>query len=58
MRTKYNLRQKRERLEREIQHFIAQVARFSPCSTPQERRCHTRAMRCLRRRMDDMAKLS
>jgi hypothetical protein len=58
MQTDYNRQQRRQRLEREIQRFEGQLKVFSDRSTPQRKRCYTVALRCLKRRTDDLAKLT
>lgn len=58
MQTDYNRQQRHLRLNREIEHFEAQLKVFSDQSTPQRKRCYTVALRCLKRRTDDLAKLT
>lgn len=58
MQTEYNRKQRRQRLVREIQHFEQQVVLFADRSTPQRKRCHTIALRCLKRRRDDLTRLA
>jgi predicted translin family RNA/ssDNA-binding protein len=55
--TAHNERQKRSRLTREITHYSNQIVRYATRSTSQEKRCHTRAVRALRRRIADLDKL-
>ena len=57
MSNRYNLLQRRQRLEREAGYFAAQVERHSARSNAQEKRAHTIAVRCLKRRTEDLAKL-
>ena len=57
MQTEYNRKQKRSRLRREIAHFEAQVEKFQDRADAQRSRCHTIALRCLKRRVDNLAKL-
>lgn len=58
MKTAYGVQQSRQRLEREIAHFRSQVEKFSDRASPQQKRCWTRAVRCLKRRSDDLARLT
>jgi hypothetical protein len=53
----YILNQKRARLEREICHYTGQVLVHRERTTPQKRRSYTIALRCLKRRVEDLAKL-
>ena len=55
--TQYNVRQKRDRLAREITHFTAQAAKFLGDCSPQGKRCFTRAKRCLSHRLADLEKV-
>jgi hypothetical protein len=57
MLTAHNALKKRTRLTREIAHFSEQLQVFGRRSTPQEKRCHTRALRALQRRTNDLVKL-
>lgn len=57
MLSEYNREQKRSRLRREIDHFQAQVEKFQDRADAQRSRCHTIALRCLKRRVDTLAKL-
>lgn len=56
-RTEYLAKVKRARLTREIEHFQRQIRKFAGCATPQEKRCHTIALRALHRRAEALAKL-
>ena len=58
MRAAYNLLQRRQRLLREIEHFRSQVDAYSDRANAQRKRCYTVALRCLKRRTDDLAKLT
>ncbi len=57
MASMYILNQKRARLEREICHYTGQVLVHRERTTPQKRRSYTIALRCLKRRVEDLAKL-
>lgn len=57
MLTEHHREQKRSRLRREIAHFEAQVEKFKDHADAQRKRCHTIALRCLKRRADSLAKL-
>ena len=57
MQTDYNRQQKRQRLVREVEHFEGQLRVFEDRADSQRKRCYTIAMRCLKRRRDDLAKL-
>ena len=57
MPTEHNREQKRSRLRREIAHYQAQVEKFKDRADAQRKRCHTIALRCLKRRADSLAKL-
>lgn len=58
MRTDYSRLQKRQRLLREIVHFMQQCSKFADQADSQQKRCFTIAKRCLKRRRDDLAKLN
>lgn len=58
MQTAYNCDQRRQRLEREASYFAAQVERHAVRSNAQEKRAHTLVVRCLKRRMADLEKLT
>lgn len=45
------------RLTNKIAHYHAQLERFAARATPQEKRCHTRAVRALRRCATDLDRL-
>ena len=53
----YTMNRKRARLEREICHYTGQVLVHRERTTPQTRRAYTIALRCLRRRVEDLARL-
>lgn len=57
MLTEHNREQKRARLRREIDHFKAQVDLYSDRADSQQKRCYTTALRCLKRRVESLAKL-
>lgn len=47
-----------DRLQREVKHFTARVEATKNPVTPTQRNAHTRAQRCLNRRVRDLAKVS
>jgi hypothetical protein len=53
----YIKNQKRARLEREICHYTGQVLVYRERTTPQKRRAYTIALRCLKRRVEDLTRL-
>ena len=55
--SQYNVRQRTARLNREVAHFARQSAKFILDRSPQGKRCFTRAVRCLNRRLTDLEKV-
>lgn len=53
----HNRRQKIDRLVREIEHYERQICRFEGDGTPQGKRCHTRAKRCLSDRQKQLQRV-
>jgi hypothetical protein len=51
------MNQKRARLEREICHCTGQVLVHLERTTPQKRRAYTIALRCLKRRVENLTRL-
>jgi hypothetical protein len=55
MKTVYNIRQKRARLEKEIVHYESQMQKYANEITPRAKASWTRAKHCLSRRKRDWA---
>jgi hypothetical protein len=58
MLTNHNLQQKRTRLEREICEWTGRLLMHRTRETSATKRNYTNALRCLRRCVDDLAKLN
>lgn len=54
----HNRQQKKEALARKVDHFITQKEHFAAQSTPQEKRSHTVADRCLKKAKRDLLRLA